>query len=278
MSRVPIPLVALALCHCGDTLPSPALVDGFRVLALGTETPEVRPGDPVTVRALWYDPDLSRSPRFAWRLCEESDGFDPRSCADPSVGVDLEGSPDGGVTVPGERLRPARSPARYVLWSMACPGATPSLDPRRGRVTCPSPDGVESFRRISVRSEGPLNQPPAIARWTLHETSLTSPRASVSGLPRCASNCPALTLSVVPSEGSAEATPEGPRETLLASFFTTGGRLEPPRDAAGPGELRPLTARFTPPSIPLAEGLRLWVLLRDQRGGEAFRATTLTLE
>ncbi|MEZ4409984.1 MAG: hypothetical protein R3A52_26440 [Polyangiales bacterium] len=258
---VTLGLAFLAL-GCGDALPSPAVVDAPRVLALTTATPDVRPGSEVTVRALWFDPS-NRDVAFRWRLCREVSGFDPRACAVPSVGRDLDATTER-VTLPPSALSldASEREGTWVLWLLACPGSTASV--RDGRYQCALNDGVEVFRRVGVRREGALNTPPSITSITLDGRALTD--GATLPLPRCDGACAPLTVSVTPREDAVETAPDGVAEALLLSVYVTGGSVSPVRDAAARGERRVMSVRWTPPS----EGeVRAWIALRDQRGGES---------
>lgn len=255
-------LSLVASCGCGDALPSPAVVDAPRVLALSTATPEVRPGEGITVRAVWFDPS-DRGVSFRWRLCRDVSGFDPRACAVPGVGRDLDANTETVSLPPGDLpLDASARGATWVLWLLACPGSTSSA--RDGRYQCEGSDGVEVFRRVGVRREGALNAPPAIASVTLDGRELLDGATLV--LPRCEGACAPLTVSVTPRGDAVETSPEGEPEALLLSVYVTGGSVSPARDAATRGELRVMSTRWTPP---LQGQHRAWVVLRDQRGGES---------
>lgn len=265
---VTLGLAALSL-GCGDALPSPAVVDAPRVLALTTATPEVRPGDGVTVRAVWFDPS-NRAMSFRWRLCREVSGFDPRACAVPGVGRDLDASAEA-VTVPPSALSldAGERDGAWVLWLLACPGSVSVV--RDGRYQCDGSDGVEVFRRVGVRREGALNTPPSIAAVTLDGRALVD--GATLALPRCEGACAPLAVSVTPREDAVETDADGVAEALLLSVYVTSGPVSPVRDAAARGERRVMSVRWTPPS----EGeVRAWVALRDQRGGESVVSVNFT--
>lgn len=160
-----------------------------------------------------------------------------------------------------------------VLFAAVCEGLPATLDATIGHFRCAGGSAAaEAFRRIIVRVDGDLNRPPGISRWELARGEVIV-RADASGefaLPRCdAGACGAWVLRVVPVEGAAEETSASQREALVASFYATGGAIDPPRDGAAPGEVRPMTSRWV--IADGAEGLRLGVVLRDQRGGESVR-------
>mgnify|MGYP003338253312 CR=1 FL=1 len=107
------------------------------------------------------------------------------------------------------------------------------------------------------------------------DASVSLPLAgdAVVSLPPCAgSPCGPWTLGVRPAEDSAEALPDGGREALSASFFVTSGSTDRPRDTGIPGEVREFAVRW----IPAGSSSTVWVVLRDQRGGETARGAVVT--
>jgi hypothetical protein len=271
MRRTGSTLGLVALLGCDGSLPSPARVDSLRVLALPTDTPTLRPGLNPTVRAVWFDPSPDRPRTFTWRLCAETEGFDPRDCARSAVGETLsQGAPDL-VRVPATSLQTA---GRYVVWVLLCPGAE-APDPTAETLRCPTDEGFEAFRRLTVAPEGPLHPPPRIAAWTLsrgdRSVALTDDRPTVPANTPCAGDCPAWTVTV-----TADPAQLHPEARLLVSFLGTTGTYSRPRDALADATLRPLTAGYVPGRVP--GEARLWVVLRDQQGGEDVREARVRFE
>ncbi len=263
--------VAVALAGCeGAALPSPSEVRDLRVLALTTATPEVRPGQGARVEAALLDPSPSGVASVRWRLCEESSIADPRACPLSPRGRDV----GEGLAVDLPALSATRGGVgSYVVLAAACARSTPAIDIATGHYRCAEGGAaLEAFRRVGVRETGPLNRAPAIARVELSRGGEVEPVDEAGGvaLTRCdAGACEPWEVRVVPAPGASEATPEGPRESLVASFYVTAGAMSRPRDASGAGEERPLVARWSlaPGSVAPSFG----VVLRDQRGGESVR-------
>lgn len=286
-------LFTLTLAGCNDflaPLPSPSRVDSLRVLALTTPTPEVYPGTPVAVRAFWVDPGATaESPTlyFRWRLCRETEGSDPRECPASPAGIDLRTDGIGDVVqITPEQLVPSPTELRTVfnVYVALCRGAAPRLDARQGRFVCDNNSFVEATRRVTVRSSGALNQVPRIEGWSLScgESVVPLPGEVTEPveLPPRPANCASWTLAVTPASDAVERTDDGSAETLMVSFFASRGRLDRPRDIAAAGEVRTLQARWTPPAVTdggVAQDPWIWVVLRDQRGGEAVREVRLML-
>ena len=271
------------LAACSDPLPSPSTVDVLRILALTTATPEVRPGAGIAVRAVWADPVGGRPVRWRWRLCDPGVADDPRVCARASGATELASGEVDRVEVVAAHLalRPAEVERTWVVYAIACPGADAVIDPGEARLVCPRGDGSEAFRRVTVRATAPLNRAPGIAAWSIERAGSSTPledgaSVSVGPLVACDGDCPALTLTLTPSPDAAEAF-DGGAESLLASVYVGSGTVAPPRVVTDPGVVAPMVARWTPGRVVLGgEVARVWAVLRDQRGGEAVRAVTIT--
>lgn len=266
------------LAGCSDGLPSPSTVDGLRILALTTPTPEARPGATIAVRAVWFDPVGGRTVRWRWRRCDPGVVDDPRVCARATGSTELAAGEVDHVEVTGLSLGAAETSRTWVVYAIACPGEDAVIDAREGRLVCPGGAGSEVFRRVTVRATAPLNRPPVIAAWTAGTTVALDDGAAVTlpALSACEGNCPAVTLTVTPSADAAEAF-DGGSESLLASIYVSSGSVSPPRLANDPGVVAPMVARWTPARVVAGrEVARVWAVLRDQRGGETVRAVTIT--
>lgn len=263
---------------CSDALPSPARLDRLRVLALETDTPDVRPGAAVRVRAAWFDP-TEESVSWHWRVCDDASD-DPRRCAEAARGVDLLG--DATVEIAGDHfaLPTGATTADVIVYALVCGGSTAQVDARSGRWSCAGSTGVEAFRRVTVRAVGALNLPPAVASWSARvgATDAALGATTVLRAPACDRNCATWTVSLVPADGAAESIDGATAESLMASFAVSDGDMDPPRDVAAPGEVRAMTARWTPSRVPSAGEVTLATVLRDQRGGETVRMARVRLE
>ena len=280
--RLPSTVVLTLFAGCADPLPSPSTVDVLRVLTLTTTTPEVRPGEGLAVRAVWFDPVGDRPIRWRWRLCDPGAADDPRVCATPGTAVELGSGDRDRVELPAAALglRAGEPDRTWVVYALACPSADAVLDPVARRLVCPHGVGSEVFRRVTMRATAPLNQPPPIADWSLSHggspVALTDGAVvSLDGLSECAENCPPLALTLSPSPTASEAFAETP-ESLLGSVYVTSGSVSPPRVANEPGSAAPMAFRWTPTMVVRGrEVARVWAVLRDQRGGETVRAVAI---
>ncbi len=267
---LPFALPLAAGC-AGETLPSPSVIRALRVVALVTDTPELAPGASARVTAAWVDPTPGRSIRARWQLCAESDVADPRDCPTSPRATDLgEGR---AVTTPALTL-----PGTYFVLVAACANASPVLDRRIAHWRCDDGSPAEEvFRRLRVTTVEPRNRPPAIASWEFArgDASVTVPAeddASVA-LPGCERGlCGVWSVRVRPAGDAAESLPDGGTERLSASFYVTSGATDSPR--AFTSDVPELAVRWTPEAgVASAE---VWVVLRDQRGGESARGARVT--
>jgi len=102
MKTHPLLLVAaLTLAACLEDLPSPTVVDDFRILAVRSEPPEVGPGTTVQLDALVVDPE-GRSATFSWYACivvDQGQGFfggGSETSTSGGDGTPLSNDPYGG--------------------------------------------------------------------------------------------------------------------------------------------------------------------------------------
>lgn len=222
---------------CGEALPSPSLVNAPRFIALTTETPELRPGDPVSVRAVFFDP-LMREARFRGWWCWERAGVDPLGCEE--VGA------DGALRFDG-------SEGHIGAGSLRAPkeGVTRALVIVEAAV---DDELVTAFRRLAVLDEGPLWRPPTLRRVALREGSREV--ELIEGQTILLPEGDAPRRLIVEFEGD---------EAMTASFLTTDGSFSPPR---GYGR-SPIEVGWQAGAT--AERL-VWVVLRDDRGGSRVRS------
>lgn len=245
-----------ALLGCGDALPSPTRVDSLRIFALVTDTPEVLSGEGVTVRAAWFQPSGSMG-RFLWRLCPEAPDGDARACARQRTSVELVTTEDALEVGASELvLSPQASSATWVVYVALCTGIDPVYDPALGHARCGSDSAVEAIRRVTVRRAPPLNQVPRIARVLLR----AGDRSVDPGVGLAQIDDRPWAFVVEPASDAAEG-----QETLMVSFYATGGAFDAPRALGVAGGTSSLQTVWHPG----AGASLLWCVLRDQRGGES---------
>ncbi len=277
-------LAAALIVACSQDLPSPAAVTSLRLLALTTPSPELLVGAGTRVTAVWYDPTPGRTLWFHWRLCPEPLDGDARDCALPAAGHDLGASMSDGVDLPSGALTlpPGSDHQDYVVYLALCPGALAVFDPALGHYHCASPEGLEAIRRVTVRVTEPLNHDPGITGAWVGDGAARVSVAPDSGTPAVqgcrADPCAVIPFGVQPSPDAAEPLSGGGAETLEASYYATAGTVDPPRVLGTAGGVDALIAHWTPPQGATAGTLvRLWVVLRDQRGGDTVTEGAVTL-
>ena len=281
MRRTVLTVMAIAAA-CSDPLPSPSTVDVLRILALTTPTPELRPGDALDVRALWFDPIAGRDVVWRWRLCDPGVADDPRVCALPRGPIELSPGSIDRVSIPADRLAlgPDGADRTWIVYAIACPGAA-AVVLSEGRLGCASGGGSEAFRRVTVRSAGALNRDPAIAGWTLdlagRSIALDDGAVTAIALGPCDGDCPSVSVTLTPADDAPE-TFAGGAESLLGSIYVSAGAVDPPRQVDDPGSSAAMRFSWTA-SRGVAGGgtiARVWAVLRDQRGGETARSVTIS--
>ncbi|MFO0559482.1 MAG: hypothetical protein U0269_15805 [Polyangiales bacterium] len=242
---------------------------------------QLRASDPsATLRAIVVDgaepsdSGASRARSIRWFFCDESHTNDPQGCArSPSAHATL----GDGESVVVERS--AINGQRTVLVAL-CPGAAASFNPTAAIIDCPDErgrawsetEGVLAFYTVKLAADGQApNEAPAI-----EQLSINGDASAVITVDRCASEpCATTQWAITPTATSAERVGDA-REVLTASFFATEGSFDRPRaitTASSDGRDGTLSAKWTPPR--LAQRVRAWVVLRDDRGASAVIERTI---
>lgn len=208
-------------------------------------------------------------------LCPVSLTHDPARCVEAPTGLQVLGD-SPSLTLEDTVLEGA--PERLLIVAF-CPGNPARFDQSRGTLACPDEHDVPyaqtvgqlAFRTLKRRAVS--NQNPTITGWTLD----TQPQ-DLARVPRCVSApCAAHSVSVRPEPLSAETLPEGTRELLTLSVYAGAGTLDRPRvittQEAPEGVQGVLTVQWTAP--PVAGLVRVWFVLRDDRGGVTVREGTI---
>jgi len=141
-------LVALIAFGCEPGFSSSSIVSGLRVLALGFDKPEIRPGDTAMVQALIVDPAGGGRPLTTlWFACGPAP-LNGSSCDNGSNLLDLSGF----LQLPGTRAIPA--PPSYAAPANSLDGLSPADQQRGGRdgqlVLAVGPGSVDQ----TLRGEG----------------------------------------------------------------------------------------------------------------------------
>jgi hypothetical protein len=274
-------LLAALLSGCADDFEKQSRISKLRILAVQAEPAELiadpnGPPPATSFTALAADPDGGVA-QLTWALCSVQGTIPPPTLDCPGAqGFDLPSTASRGVLDLGEpRFRdayqqlvggPGGSPPAQVKEQLAAGipvifGFNAVLDPQQfhglSTVTLRSPDPAR-----------PLNHNPAIASLTIDGVELAADGTT---------SVPAgkkVRLAPMPADGSQEATPDGP-EKMNYTFFATGGEVQTLRstDATATGEPADPSIDFDTPKLP--GPVKLWVVVRDGRGGVGWMARTI---
>lgn len=247
-------MIGLLTAACGSDFDPRSKLDGYRVVGVAAEPPEVGPED--TVRLTVHDLDTDGGvPAYRWTLCLYSVGATVEfACADPRLEFSVEGGRDAEIDLSAYGIRALVEAAGGVP---AADGTLRTLeDGFDVYVTVESgpPTGrqIRTVKRVRVREGGEPNRNPA-ATLAIEPTDLRRGGE--------------VTLRVVPAPGAAEQyvdaeTGEAARETLTFSWYATGGEIESPITDGEDTE--------TPLALPDEPGpVDVVVAVRDGRGGLA---------
>ncbi len=281
MRRVLLLLPLLGLAACAENLPSTAVIDKLRVIAIRAEPPEGAPGTSVDLDALVVDPlQAQRQIEMTWFACVPAPGQQVTSCLNfasetPVLCVVNPEAPFCVISVdttaqyqlPQLALtgRAEGESGQVIITQVVAPAGTlkACADHFRDEGT-PAPDCDVSIKRLVVSRSAHPNKNPSLSDFQIDGMPL--PDLSAATVPELASESKHK-LSVALGAGSRE-TIDPPlnglsTESLFVSYYTTDGKLDPVRtdDAKTESDL-------TVPEGP--EALRLFVVAHDGRGGTAW--------
>ncbi len=254
-------------------------VDGFRLLAIAAEPPELAPGEDVRLSALVVGDD---APTFAWSWCPVTRGAaDEHRCA---LDVDtIDGLPRGQIsTATTATLEwPADVDALCDASALAeAPPAAPRLDCASERptiqvrleVTASNGERIIALRALPFAPrDGARNANPRIDAVHFRDDDATHPLVDAAALPSAATV--PLELTIDPS--AAETYAGGTREILRATWFVRGGETDVERTTFIPNDPVATFDRLTANAwtLPAAgEDVALYLVLRDDRGGASWLA------
>lgn len=290
------------LLGCGEAfLPETVVVD-LRVLGIQAEPAELRPGEAATLTALVKDPSRAAPPTIVWLGCDPDPfGLGRSACSNPTVLQDLASAGSSGTLPEGIHLIGFNEQARYSV-SKDLFSVLPEGDPRRlkgtvGQVlalavadTVPPDKLGDVFKKVQ---SGEVKAVVALFRIVVREGEMRNtnpvPSRLLVGGEVIAPGAHALVKQGVDSPVVLEATeasfepyqqtqPDGTVESkterLISAWYSTSGRFSQPRLALDSD----VEDRFSPPGgeepkdpLPESREGQLFVVLRDARGGNAFR-------
>lgn len=266
MTRAAGLLACAALAACLPVEDDPRLVDRLRVLSIRADPPEGPPGTPVLFTALAAHPS-GEAPRLQWLSCDAA----RPTARSPGPGGDCLLS-EGAARLLGEGDSLSFDMPRRWLEGLKIENQVAGVNFRVYLVATHGEERVEAYKTFRISLNPYANRNPEIAGATAGDAEALD--ATVTVAP--ASD---LKLQAVAAEGSEEhleiTTPDGQMfeidEDLTWDWFSDTGSFR--GGAIGYRAGRDLGANldavWTAP--PTAGPARIWVVVRDGRGGNAFR-------
>jgi hypothetical protein len=257
-----------------------------RILAVRADPAEARPGTTVTFTALVATSGAEAPPPVSWSFCSTprpltTDGVVASACVAPpdaglATGTPLSlATPSDGCSVFGPdapaRLRPVDPDATggyYQPIVAFLPGVAPAV--MLARITCDLPNASAAIAAQFTQSYIP-NANPTIASLNADVAGVTADLAAIHPSAR-------VHLQVAWPPASAEtyayydASTDSvvwQREAMSVAWYASAGAIDRESTARAAGD--PATTSDNDWTAPGAPGaFRLWVVLRDSRGGVAF--------
>ncbi|HEY8946281.1 MAG TPA: hypothetical protein VIM73_18650 [Polyangiaceae bacterium] len=286
--------LAASLGGCEDDFDPGSRVTGFRVLAVGTDNSYARPGEGVRLSSLSYDPQM-RPVTWGWAACVNPDASSVEGCLENiSEQAANGGNPllafGQGVdaldyTIPLDALSSigpeARPLAMVGIASIACPGELSLPTASRPDFRCAEfgsgrelglDEYVVGVKRVFVR-ESDRNQNPIISRITFDGADWAAEEIKEVGACDTEGNvyedCPGSLrhhVAIVPTpesfEQGVDEFGQDYSEHLVSQYYATEGIFEyESRIAEDPGTGWVARKRAS------GQELRMWFVLRDDRGG-----------
>lgn len=250
---------AVLASGCAGELPSRALVDDLRVLAIRAEPPEAAPGEKVEFEALIGDPAGNGRPlRRGWAICNPRDEG-VGSCGDPVNIAVLGTTLSASWQVPPDVLDGLDEEERlvgrdvYVVLGVEPEGVS---EPNQGEYDI-------AFKRVRISTSPTPNANPVIDDMTLEGLAASGVLPLESGSE--------VDAAVRARKGSAEdfiAAGETYVEDLRFTWLITGGSVADP--VSWGDETGRSGNRWKGPRVDEPREETIWVVLRDGRGGTAW--------
>ena len=301
--------IAVVLAGCKPDLGSPtSLVTGLRILGVKTEPPEVSPGMEVKTDLLAVDPSGRMAAQAMWSLClahkppaennvvandcgQQNKQLEPLMESGPRVIVPIPmnacalNGPDAPPTKMGEppvRARDADVTGGYYQPIEVKVGAVRAFVLER--ISCNLPNvSVDVVKEFQMRYKP--NNNPAFARLLvggLERPAVVEGQSPVTVNVRAGQAVafeafwsPESRETFAVYDVTRQAVVDRPEE-LTVSWFATGGEFD--RDRTGTTEADTVASITNAWVAPLTPGpVRLWIVLRDNRGGLDFREYLITV-
>lgn len=254
------------LTACGPDFDDEKIIEGYRVIGMAAEPPEVPPDGSVMLTVFEHDAQPDRPVSYAWSVCLLSPGALANfECVTPdaqfglpSTGpqAEIDFGPDGlNLRALFEAAGPIRGP-----------DGTPMTLEDGFDVWVHLESGVDGGRQVStykkvvIRDAANLNRNPVVEQITIDDapsTGVIAPGKTVE-------------LAVKIDEASGDRYPDGVEEVNDFEWFTINGTIE---DGFGPsGSIIDYTAPKD------ADSDTVFVVVRDGRGGSTLHTLDLRIE
>ncbi|HKU42860.1 MAG TPA: hypothetical protein VJR89_32095 [Polyangiales bacterium] len=273
------------LCACGSDLEDGSRIDKLRLLALRADQPFARPAERVSLQLLAADTER-RELHYALGTCTNPKGSTASGCLEaldgPLQPLELDAAAFE-VEVPADVLdelpESARPSALFGAVVVACPGSIARGETSGVPVVCRDEAGeklpIEAFevgvKRIFVR-ERDRNQNPEITRLTWDgedwpEDQVPEVRACAGAAGGDIEDCEAelrhrIGVQVSAAEHGTDENGTRFAEQQVVQFYASQGVFERPVRIAGDADNSWAAQEKT-----AGEPARLWVVVRDDRGG-----------
>jgi hypothetical protein len=294
----------VVLSGCGVQFSPETLVDSLRVLSVTSDPPEVAPGEPSTVNVLFGDPTRVGEPNtIIWVGCEPDPlDLNRNACNDASIlikpslitdyppGLKLLGfsqkavyaSTPGvfSVLAPDDLIRKNGSIGQVIVIVIAedvkVSAMGDELKAVFERIERKETPTAIALTRIVVSEKEQKNHNPEIGNLTFDGSPLPlGARLQVRAGQK-------VELGVTVPESSREAytefQPSGPvekQETVVGAWYSSGGRFSQERfDVTDPKPTiftAPGSTEFPEDPVPEKRLGQLWLVVRDNRGAQAFQ-------
>lgn len=278
--------LSLSAAACDDEKPDIAIIDKTRVLAARVEVAgdparaSPAPGEKVNVSLLVVTPEPEPALAFTLGACIAADSVsDLVSCSGEPLALASSLTPE--VAAPALTFtapESAGASGRLAVIGAVCPAgvALPAEDAR----ACADGSWLLGVTAdFPMEDAGTHNTNPAFVALSLDGAELDPETASQSDcayLPAVTSASTGHGLRAELDPNSRDSLPQEtssdtPRETLLVSWFATGGALDHAYssiDSEAPDTLA--TASWDAPSVGAPTLARFFVVVRDGRGGSDF--------
>lgn len=249
---------------CGPEFDDEKKIEGYRVLGIQAEPPEVDPDGQITMTVLEHDAEGDRPRTYAWTVCllnpGDIGGFEclderlefPLDSAGPTATVDF--GPDGlNVRALFETFGPVRGiDGREITLEDGFEVYANLVSSAEGGRE------ISTYKRLRIRDGEDLNRNPTVDRIDITDRSAAVVKPGET-----------IELTVVVDEETRDIRPDGEPEIYNFRWFAVDGGLE---DGFGPPTA---VVDYTAPKEVGAD--LVFVVVRDGQGGSVLETLEVTI-